>query len=199
MKEITHVVLLKVKEGISTEQIDSVFAQLRELKGKIPGIVSFKSGPYDSWEGLNQGFNFMFKMVFSTSSHRDDYLPHPEHELVKAEVGKILAYFPDDVVAFDFKTSVPAGRLLSAVEEELENSELPIDYLRDMLKTIENLKRDIEANPQHYMKTVARNLFNEQNKGLIEVGPKSLLKRVAQVMAELNSRISPLQLQNKLS
>jgi hypothetical protein len=42
-------------------------------------------------------------MTFKTAADRNAYLPHPEHEKVKAKVLAILDGGLDGVVAFDFE------------------------------------------------------------------------------------------------
>jgi hypothetical protein len=91
--------LLKFKPEATPEKIDALFARLAELKQVIPGIVYFAGGAYSSSEGLNQGYTHGFLMTFESVAARDVYLPHPEHERVKAE---ILPYI-EDIVVFDFQ------------------------------------------------------------------------------------------------
>jgi hypothetical protein len=56
-------------------------------------------GPYESAEGLNDGFTHGFIMSFDTAANRDAYLPHPEHERVRDIVVPCL----ERVVVFDFE------------------------------------------------------------------------------------------------
>lgn len=99
MPAIKHIVLLKFKPTTTDKIIKDLFRQLDELKGLIPGIRSFVWGPYSSDEGMHQGYTHGFVMVFESAKHRDDYLPHPEHERVKSAIIPNI----DDVIAFDFE------------------------------------------------------------------------------------------------
>jgi hypothetical protein len=99
MPAIYHMVLLQFQNEVSEESISDAYAQLASLQEKIPGIVSFQGGPYSSHEGLNQGFTHGFLMVFENAEARDVYLPHPEHERVKAAILPLV----EDFVAFDFE------------------------------------------------------------------------------------------------
>jgi hypothetical protein len=101
---ITHAVLFKIRADVPEDQIDTVFTELRDLKDKIPGILSFEGGSYSSDEGLNKGFTHGFVMTFPDASARDAYLPHPEHEVVKGHVLEVLDGGLDGVVAFDFES-----------------------------------------------------------------------------------------------
>jgi hypothetical protein len=96
---IRHVVLFQWKPGTSPAAIDEMFRELAGLKGKIPGLQQFEGGPYSSPEGLNKQWSHAFIMTFDSAASRDTYLPHPEHERVKAMIGPHLA----DVIAFDFE------------------------------------------------------------------------------------------------
>ena len=99
---MTHMVLLRVREDVPEEQIDRVFAALAGLKGRIPGLLSFSGGPYRSPEGLARGFTHGFCMTFSDAKSRDAYLPHPEHEKVKAMIFPLLEGGLDGALAFDY-------------------------------------------------------------------------------------------------
>ena len=68
------------------------------MVGRIPGLEEVVHGPYDSDEGLNDGFTHGFIMTFESPEARDTYLPHPIHEEVKDIVVPNLAR----VVVFDF-------------------------------------------------------------------------------------------------
>lgn len=75
MPQIQHMVLFKIKAGVTTEKISQLFSQLAELQQLIPGITYFASGPYSSPEGLNQGYTHGFLMTFESLDARDAYLP----------------------------------------------------------------------------------------------------------------------------
>lgn len=99
MPGIQHMVLVQFKPEVSDETIDELFSQLAELKQLIPGITYFAGGPYSSPEGLNQGYTHGFLVTFESAEARDAYLPHPEHERVKAAILPHVGA----VVAFDFE------------------------------------------------------------------------------------------------
>lgn len=99
MLQIQHMALLKFKPEVTTDKIEYLFNQLAQLKQLIPGISYFSGGSYSSKEGLNKDFTHGFLMTFESIEARDNYLPHPEHERVKAE---ILPYI-NDLVVFDFE------------------------------------------------------------------------------------------------
>ena len=98
MLQVKHFGVFSFKPDVSPAQIDRCFAEMRAMVGRIPGLLDMMHGPYDSPEGLAGGFTHGFIMTFEHAAARDAYLPHPEHERVKAIVVPCL----DRVVVFDF-------------------------------------------------------------------------------------------------
>lgn len=98
-RSVKHIALFRWKQGVTSTDVSRLFAEICNMKSVIPGIVDFVGGPYDSSEGLNDGFTHGFIMTFESSAARDAYLPHPEHERVKAVVVPHI----ERVVVFDFE------------------------------------------------------------------------------------------------
>ncbi len=101
---IVHMVILKIRRDVPKEEIARVFQAIGDLKGVIPGILSYTWGPYSSPEGMQRGHTHGFCMTFSDAKSRDVYLPHPAHEKVKAQVLPLLAGGIDGALAFDYET-----------------------------------------------------------------------------------------------
>ena len=95
---VKHIAFLQFKDGTTQDTIDSCFDALHSMVGKIDGLESMIGGPYDSDEGLNDGYTHGFIMTFDSPESRDAYLPHPIHEDVKDIVVPNLERF----VVFDF-------------------------------------------------------------------------------------------------
>ena len=93
-----HFGMLQFRQDVSPSEIDECFTALRSMLGKIPGLLKIEHGPYDSSEGLNDGFTHGFIMTFDSPQSREAYLPHPVHEKVKAFIVPKL----ERVVVFDF-------------------------------------------------------------------------------------------------
>lgn len=96
---VRHYGMFQFHPEITPDQIDECFTEMCAMVGRIPGLLSMEHGPYDSPEGLNDGFTHGFVMTFDTGASRDSYLPHPEHERVKEIVVPRLAR----VTVFDFE------------------------------------------------------------------------------------------------
>jgi len=97
---IRHFGVFQFHPDITEAKISECFEALTGMVGKIDGLLSVEHGPYQSDEGLNEGFTHGFIMTFDSTESRDAYLPHPVHEAVKEIVVPCLAR----VVVFDFET-----------------------------------------------------------------------------------------------
>jgi hypothetical protein len=96
---VRHFGMFQFKDGVTSSEIDDCFTQMKGMVGQIPGLLDMEHGPYESAEGLNDGFTHGFIMTFDNPANRDAYLPHPEHERVRDIVVPRLAR----VVVFDFE------------------------------------------------------------------------------------------------
>lgn len=93
-----HYGMFQFKEGVTNGEITNCFETMKSMVGKIPGLLDMEYGPYDSSEGLNDGYTHGFIMTFESPEARETYLPHPIHEDVKDLVIPKL----ERVVVFDF-------------------------------------------------------------------------------------------------
>ena len=80
---IRHSILCRFRKDAD---VAAVFAALKGLQTKIPGILSITCGADNSPEGLQKGFTHGFTVDFINAAARDAYLPHPEHQ----KVGKLV-------------------------------------------------------------------------------------------------------------
>ena len=99
MAKIKHIALIKFKEGTTEEQIHEVFDQLMDLSEAVPGVEDYVAGANNSPEASNKGYTHGFVMTFTDAGARDAYLPHPDHEKVKASVLPLV----EEVLVFDFE------------------------------------------------------------------------------------------------
>ena len=98
MSDVKHYGVFQFKPEVSDDQIKACFESMQAMVGKIPGLLNMIHGPYDSDEGLNDGFTHGFIMTFASPEARNAYLPHPVHEAVKEIVVPCL----ERVIVFDF-------------------------------------------------------------------------------------------------
>ena len=97
---VRHVVVFKYKQGATDDQIRQVTDAFRDLKNKIPGIVSFEHGINNSPEGKNLGFTHVYQLTFEGAKARDAYLPHPEHKKFGELLGRLSIL--EDVFVVDY-------------------------------------------------------------------------------------------------
>jgi len=97
---IEHIVLLKLKAGVTEAQTQALADGLDKLKQVVPGMLEVSAGYNTSSEGKSAGFTYGFIVKFSDAAARDGYVPHPEHqELAKTLVRPIV----NDVIVFDYE------------------------------------------------------------------------------------------------
>jgi len=98
---VRHFGVFKFHADVDSETIEECFKRMKEMVGKVPGLLDMESGAYQSDEGLDKGYTHGFIMTFDSFESRDAYLPHPVHEEVKDFVVPKLA----DVIVFDFEVA----------------------------------------------------------------------------------------------
>lgn len=62
---VRHFGVFEFKESADAKIISECFEAMGSMVGKIPGLVNFEYGTYNSSEGLNEGFTHGFIMTFS--------------------------------------------------------------------------------------------------------------------------------------
>lgn len=96
---VRHFGVFQFKDTVTEKEIEHCFRTMKEMVGQIPGLLDMEYGPYNSPEGLNDGFTHGFMMTFDSLESRDAYLPHPVHEHAKEVVVPNL----ERVVVFDIE------------------------------------------------------------------------------------------------
>lgn len=96
---IRHILLIKFKPSVTAKQIDGIEALFHSTIDKIEGVSGLEWGLNNSTEDRNQGYTHAVLMNFDDAAARDYYLPHPEHEALKAEFRPLL----EDIIVFDYE------------------------------------------------------------------------------------------------
>jgi hypothetical protein len=73
---LRHVVLAGFPADLPAAEIEGLFADLRAVKGNVPGLLAVHCGPNVSTEGYNRGYTHLFTMDFADAAA---YLPHTAH------------------------------------------------------------------------------------------------------------------------
>ena len=97
---IRHVVLCRFRKDAD---VGAVFAAIAELQHKIPGILAVTCGKDNSPEGLQKGFTHGFTVDFVDAAARDNYLPHPAHQVVGKMVVAAMEGGLDGLTVLDWE------------------------------------------------------------------------------------------------
>ena len=97
---LRHVVLFKLKDGTTEEQIKKIENDSCALSSKINEIYDFEWGTDVSVENLQQGFTHCCFFTFLSEADRDTYLNHPVH----TEFGAQLKPHLDKLLVLDYWT-----------------------------------------------------------------------------------------------
>jgi hypothetical protein len=98
MTMVEHIVLFRWKEEASQEARDSAVAELRKLKGKIPGIVDLSCGA--NFSDRAKGYTHGLVVRFKDHAALEAYGPHPEHQCV---VQIFITPIRADILALDYE------------------------------------------------------------------------------------------------
>ena len=95
---IRHILLIQFKPETTPAQIAAVKAAFLGIPEKIDGVTDVEWGENDSPEGKNQGYTHCVFMTFRDEAGRQAYLPHPQHEALKA----IFVPTLQNITVFDY-------------------------------------------------------------------------------------------------
>ncbi|EGR2241030.1 TPA: Dabb family protein [Vibrio cholerae] len=95
---IRHILLIKFRPSADPSDIEKLKNLFASMPDKVDGVLSVEWGENDSPEGKNQGYSHSVLMTFSDEKGRQNYLPHPEHEVLK----KVFRPLLEDIVVFDY-------------------------------------------------------------------------------------------------
>ncbi len=96
---IRHILLIKFKSTANAADIDTLRRLFEAIPSKVDGVTAVEWGLNDSPEGKNQGYTHAVLMTFADEQGRQNYLPHPEHEVLKAVFRPLL----DDIIVLDYQ------------------------------------------------------------------------------------------------
>jgi hypothetical protein len=95
---IEHIVLFKWKEDTPDTAIAEVLKALKELKGKIPGIIDLSCG--ENFSARARGFHHGLVVRFSDRAALEAYTPHPSHQEV---VQNLIKPILEDILSVDYE------------------------------------------------------------------------------------------------
>ncbi|MBO1038409.1 Dabb family protein [Brucella pituitosa] len=99
---IRHIVLIRFRSDIGSDDIADVLNQVVALREKIEGIVAVSTGGNVSPEALEKGFRHGFVVDFADAAARDAYLPHPDHVVVGTRLVELAENGIEGILVFDY-------------------------------------------------------------------------------------------------
>ncbi|KAJ5937830.1 Dimeric alpha-beta barrel [Penicillium verhagenii] len=97
---VYHVVLFRLKAGVTQSQIDTWAQTAKAMVGKIPGLVSLEANtPLPICMPRAKGFNMGLVAVLEKKEQIAEYAVHPAH----MEVHKMREELCDDTLAYDLE------------------------------------------------------------------------------------------------
>jgi hypothetical protein len=76
---VVHVVLMRLRPGVSGAALDALARQLADLAESVAGSESCVVGANVTGEPLSQGFEFGFVLRFTSHAELDAYHVNPAH------------------------------------------------------------------------------------------------------------------------
>lgn len=83
---IRHIVLIKFQPDVGEEEIARLFAELRAIEAKVPGILGITSGRSESPEKIERGYMHGFVIDFADWEALEAYQSHPDHKALGARL-----------------------------------------------------------------------------------------------------------------
>jgi hypothetical protein len=97
---LVHVVLMRLRPGISDSALDELGCRLRTLAESVSGPDSCIVGPNVTEEPLSQEFEFGFVLRFAGYAQLDAYHVNPAHRAVSLTIRDLAR----TILVFDFVT-----------------------------------------------------------------------------------------------
>ena len=98
---IRHIVLIKFRPDLDDAGIAALFAELHEIKPKIPGLLSITSGRSESPEKMERGYFHGFVADFADWDALEAYQIHPEHQQLGSKLVANAVGGKDGILCFD--------------------------------------------------------------------------------------------------
>lgn len=96
---IRHIVLVQFKEDAP---VDALFAELHDIKDKVPGLIAISSGMSESPEQMERGHMHGFVVDFDSWDGLQTYQDHPDHKALGAKLVAHAIGGIDGILVFDY-------------------------------------------------------------------------------------------------
>lgn len=104
---IRHIVLIRFLPSVSEAMIADLFAELRQIRAKVPGLLDITAGKSESPEQMERGHMHGFVVDFSDWDALQAYQDHPEHIALGAKLVAASDGGKDGILCFDLPVTLP--------------------------------------------------------------------------------------------
>lgn len=100
---IRHIVLIRFRPDVSEARITDLFAELKSIEGKVPGLLSISAGRSESPEKMERGHMHGFTVDFADWEALQAYQDHPDHKVLGAKLVAHAVDGIDGILVFDYR------------------------------------------------------------------------------------------------
>lgn len=94
-----HVILAKMKEGVTQELLEQKLKLFAILPSIIPGMKSFHWGVDESTRIKHKGYTYVFEAAFDSMDGIESYYEHPGHLAFANQVSTVV----EDYIVVNYK------------------------------------------------------------------------------------------------
>ena len=98
---IRHIVLIHFRREVCEEAIAAIFADLSQIKKKLPGMLSMTSGRSESPEQIERGYMHGFVVDFADWASLAAYQKHADHKRIGGKLVALAEGGIDGILVFD--------------------------------------------------------------------------------------------------
>jgi hypothetical protein len=102
---IRHIVLIRFGPQTDEAAISALFAELRQIIGKVPGLRAITAGRSASPEQMERGYLHGFVADFDDWGALQAYQDHPDHQRLGAKMVAAALDGRDDILCFDLQAA----------------------------------------------------------------------------------------------
>ena len=97
---VEHIVLVKLSDDVTDDQVEELISRTLALKDVISGLLDIQQGR--NFAGRSKGYEIGMTARFEDRPALEAYLPHPSHQAILAYLEEIGL---EDLIVVDFDTN----------------------------------------------------------------------------------------------
>lgn len=98
---VRHIVLIRFRADVTEAEIAALFAELHQIKGRVPGLLAITSGRSESPEQMERGYMHGFVVDFTGWAGLQAYQDHPDHQVLGAKLTAHAEGGKEGILCFD--------------------------------------------------------------------------------------------------